>query len=624
MTVAPPAVLTGTVKNYYTNLPLMNATVTVTDQAGTYTGTTSTNGNYTFSNLVEGPVTAVFELQGYTPQTINMSATAGQTLTYAIYLQPVPLAISVDSPTNGSTLNTPTIVVTGTVNTSAQVTVNGVAALVSGNTYTATIPLIEGPNPITASAKDIYNRTASTSISVNALWAPVISAVTSTNITGHTAVISWTTDQAASSTVEYGTTTAYGNIVTDPTFSTGHSSSLGDLIPGTTYHFRVSSVNSHNLSSSSSDGTFTTVGYPIITEIVVSNVTTTSATITWITDQPSDSLVSYGTTTAYGNTISDSAPVTSHSITITGLNMQAVYHFQVTSTNSYGLPLSSDDGTFTTGSPITITITSPLNGATIHRPDIMVKGTIDNITGNETGVTVNGVVATVYHNQFIANHVPLIEGANTITVNATDTSGYTATASITVTEVAGNYVTISSNIDSGIPTLETTLRVDGYASGTAPQISVVPGGVDWTNCSSADACKVKLTTEGIYEFTVAATGTDGNTYQDTIGVVVYSRAAMDALLQAKWQGMKTALNAGNIEAAVSYYAESSKNSFRQQFTILAAQLPQLVADMGLCRIVKVREHFAEYDLRTVKDGIEYSFQVLFMQDSDGVWRIRSF
>jgi len=58
---------------------------------------------------------------------------------------------------------------------------------------------------------------------------------------------------------------------------------------------------------------------------------------------------------------------------------------------------------------------------------VAVKGVIVNSTGNETGVTVNGVVATVTGNQFIAEHVPLAEGANTLTVTATDTAGNTAT-----------------------------------------------------------------------------------------------------------------------------------------------------------------------------------------------------
>ena len=62
---------------------------------------------------------------------------------------------------------------------------------------------------------------------------------------------------------------------------------------------------------------------------------------------------------------------------------------------------------------------------------VMVKGTVTNTTGNETGVTINGIVATVYGNQFVANQISLVEGSNTITVTATDTAGNTAITAIT-------------------------------------------------------------------------------------------------------------------------------------------------------------------------------------------------
>jgi hypothetical protein len=78
-----------------------------------------------------------------------------------------------------------------------------------------------------------------------------------------------------------------------------------------------------------------------------------------------------------------------------------------------------------TVSPMAISITSPLDGETISRPDTLILCTITNATGNETGVVVNGIVAMVYGNQFVANHVPLEEGGNTITATAMDTDGNT-------------------------------------------------------------------------------------------------------------------------------------------------------------------------------------------------------
>ncbi len=82
--------------------------------------------------------------------------------------------------------------------------------------------------------------------------APVISGVTATGITATSATISWTTDQASSSQVNYGISTAYGSqSALNSTLTTSHSVTLTGLTPGTTYDFDVVSANSSNASATS-------------------------------------------------------------------------------------------------------------------------------------------------------------------------------------------------------------------------------------------------------------------------------------------------------------------------------------------------------------------------------------
>lgn len=76
---------------------------------------------------------------------------------------------------------------------------------------------------------------------------------------------------------------------------------------------------------------------------------TNSATITWSTTSTASSGVEYGETVGYGST-STNAPteaVTSHSVTITGLDADTLYHYRVWSDAGAGAE-SSDDATFTT------------------------------------------------------------------------------------------------------------------------------------------------------------------------------------------------------------------------------------------------------------------------------------
>lgn len=70
--------------------------------------------------------------------------------------------------------------------------------------------------------------------------------------------------------------------------------------------------------------------------------------ITWTTDLPSNSVVNYGPTSTYGQTSSNPALVTSHSVSLSGLAHPATFHYQVSSTTSIGGTASSTDATFAT------------------------------------------------------------------------------------------------------------------------------------------------------------------------------------------------------------------------------------------------------------------------------------
>jgi len=72
----------------------------------------------------------------------------------------------------------------------------------------------------------------------------------------------------------------------------------------------------------------------------------TQATIGWTTALPGDSLVEYGTTTAYGNTFYSGTAVTTHGVVVTGLTSAQLYHFRVSSQGP-GLYAVSGDQTVT-------------------------------------------------------------------------------------------------------------------------------------------------------------------------------------------------------------------------------------------------------------------------------------
>jgi phosphodiesterase/alkaline phosphatase D-like protein len=185
--------------------------------------------------------------------------------------------------------------------------------------------------------------------------APILSAIAAGSVTATSAVISWTTNEAATAQVEYGTTTAYGSTsALDNTLLTGHTRTLSNLAPSTTYHFRVISKDAANNTATSGDNTFTTPAppdttAPTLSAIAAGNLTRSSAAISWTTNELSDTQIQYGTTLAYGSTTPlNSALTLSHSQNLTGLSAATLYHYRVLSKDAAGNLAISGDNTFTT------------------------------------------------------------------------------------------------------------------------------------------------------------------------------------------------------------------------------------------------------------------------------------
>jgi Purple acid Phosphatase, N-terminal domain len=184
--------------------------------------------------------------------------------------------------------------------------------------------------------------------------APVFYSVIATDLTGTSATIIWTTSEDATSLVEYGLTTGYGSTTTLAlALVQSHRVALIGLSPKTIYHYRVKSTDASGNLSQSADHAFTTadIDAPMISNVTASNITGIDATITWITDDPAESAVEYGTSAVYGSTTTlDTNRVTEHSVNLAGLSVQTTYHYKVKSRDASGLWAESADFMFTTGS----------------------------------------------------------------------------------------------------------------------------------------------------------------------------------------------------------------------------------------------------------------------------------
>ena len=136
---------------------------------------------------------------------------------------------------------------------------------------------------------------------------------------------------------------------------------------------------------STSTPTSTPPAAPVITSGPASTVGTSTATISWTTDQLSNSTVNYGASTAYGF-VATGADGTSHSVFLSSLTPSSTYHYQVQSSDAGGTTTSSDY-TFTT-SPTSIPITFD-SSSTAHFANFSSVNTTINIgAGNNEALLI--------------------------------------------------------------------------------------------------------------------------------------------------------------------------------------------------------------------------------------------
>lgn len=200
---------------------------------------------------------------------------------------------------------------------------------------------------------------------------PTISNIACVDISTSQFRVTWDTDELSNSTVYYSTDTSYSASTTVPSMVKSASSSVGGhsvvitgLNPGTTYNLRLKStdpwgnsvVNDASNPGNNSVSAFqcTTQGGPKISNVQASSVGETKATIHWITDINSTSVVEYSTDASFAtyDTAVVSDMVTDHYVNLTGLSVNTRYYYRVKSVDSNNNTAQDDNAgklyTFTT------------------------------------------------------------------------------------------------------------------------------------------------------------------------------------------------------------------------------------------------------------------------------------
>ena len=168
---------------------------------------------------------------------------------------------------------------------------------------------------------------------------------------------------------------------------------------------------------------------PVITNVTHTTPTFNSVTISWATDENSDSLVWYGTSTGiYDLSKSSATMVTSHTVKLTGLDSDARYYFVVSSTDCSGNSNVSSEQSFRTATK-NGTISGIVTDSVTGRP-------IRDATASAGGITIRTWTDGTYTIPSIA------PGTYTLNVSA---SGY-ITDNRTVVTVSSGAINPNGNV----------------------------------------------------------------------------------------------------------------------------------------------------------------------------------
>ena len=273
---------------------------------------------------------------------------------------------------------------------------------------------------------------------------------------------------------------------------------------------------------------------------------------------------------------------------------------------------------------LVVQITEPSPGSTVTADSVLVRGLVD-AGGLEVGVTVNSSPAAVVGNTFAAI-VPVTPETTTLTAVATTVGGASATQSVGVTVATAPTpaVMLRASPASGVAPLQVSFSLVGGPVPTAVELDREGDRLIEFTGTSLEGQSFTYAQAGVYTPSATITDSDGNRFTAGTVVQVYDRAGLDNVLQSKWTGMRGALREGRIEEALEFIAQDFREEFRLDFTALAPFLPTLGQELEGIRFVAIRGHRTQYELLSTEDGVTFSYNVEFIRDVDGIWRIAFF
>jgi hypothetical protein len=136
--------------------------------------------------------------------------------------------------------------------------------------------------------------------------------------------------------------------------------------------------------------------------------------------------------------------------------------------------------------------------------------------------------------------------------------------------------------------------------------------------------KLEIKTPGIHIATVTVKTDDERSYTRHYAFSVLDRAGMEQLLLGKWNAMRDAVVAGDIDRALTYIALEKREQRRVIFKELKDKLADAFRSVQSVHIISLYNGHAEAEAIRMENGQLFSYPVVFGLDWPGIWRVVSF
>ena len=103
-----------------------------------------------------------------------------------------------------------------------------------------------------------------------------------------------------------------------------------------------------------------------------------------------------------------------------------------------------------------------------------------------------------------------------------------------------------------------------------------------------------------------------------------NKDVIDALLKAKWEGMKAALSRQEVEKAITYFTKRSRDRYKMIFNGIQTMLPSIVANMQTIEMIYLENGVAQYRIRKTEEAGFITYYIYFYYDENGTWEIQQF